>query len=485
MWFAEGVARDEVLERRDAAKAALDATLEAADADLAACLREELRPVVHAYQAAKQRAGVLDFVDLLIRARDLIVADATVRTGYQARFTHFFVDEFQDTDPLQAEILLLLAADDPEERDWRNATPVPGKIFLVGDPKQSIYRFRRADVAIYEATKRHLEAQGAALLYLTTSFRSVPSLQDAVNAAFAPCMRGAADGSQADYVALQPSREEVFERPSIVALPVPRPYGDYGRVVAWRIEDSLPDATGAFVDWLVNESGWTLVDRDGNSEPIRPRHVCLLFRRFKSFREDVTRPYVRALEARRVPHVLVGGRSFHDREEVLAIRNALGAIEWPDSAPSSGPTTTCASSPRCAGRSSRSPTRTCCRSATCAAACTHCGGPRASPRPNRSAVWRRHSPCCARCISRATGDPSPTRSRGSSRRSVPTRESRYGPRESRPSPIACAPSISRGASSDAAQPRSAPSSSAWRPRPCVATRQTRRSWRKEPRASAS
>jgi ATP-dependent exoDNAse (exonuclease V) beta subunit len=318
------------LERRDAVKAGLDATLEASDADLAACLREELRPVVDAYQAAKQRAGVLDFVDLLIRARDLIVADAAVRNGYQARFTHFFVDEFQDTDPLQAEILLLLAADDPEERDWRRATAVPGKIFLVGDPKQSIYRFRRADVAIYEATKRHLQARGASLLYLTTSFRSVPSLQDAVNAAFAPCMRGAADGSQADYVALQPSREEGVGRPSIVALPAPRPYADYGRIVAWRIEESLADATGAFVDWLVNESGWTLVDSDGGSCPIRPRHVCLLFRRFKSFQEDVTRPYVRALEARRVPHVLVGGRSFHDREEVLAIRNALGAIEWPD-----------------------------------------------------------------------------------------------------------------------------------------------------------
>jgi ATP-dependent exoDNAse (exonuclease V) beta subunit len=60
------------------------------------------------------------------------------------------------------------------------------------------------------------------------------------------------------------------------------------------------------------------------------RHVCILFRRFRSFRNDVTRPYVRALEVRGVPHVLVGGRSFHAREEVLAIRNALCAIEWPD-----------------------------------------------------------------------------------------------------------------------------------------------------------
>src|SRR5205085_3235481 len=68
----------------------------------------------------------------------------------------------------------------------------------------------------------------------------------------------------------------------------------------------------------------------GRLVPIRPRHVAILFRRFRSFRTDVTRPYVRALEARRIPHVLVGGQSFHDREEVIALRNAITAIEWPD-----------------------------------------------------------------------------------------------------------------------------------------------------------
>jgi ATP-dependent helicase/nuclease subunit A len=329
-WFAPDVARQDVLARRDAAKEAIDAMLAAADADLAALLREELRPVVAAYEVLKQRAGVLDFVDLLIRARDLLVNDHAVRRTYQQSFSHFFVDEFQDTDPLQAEILLLLAADDPEERDWRSARPAPGKLFLVGDPKQSIYRFRRADVAIYEATKRRLVGLDAEVLHLTASFRATPSLQQAVNAAFAPHMRGAADGSQAEYVALEPVREEVVSRPGLVALPVPRPYGDYGRVVHWKIDDSLPEAVGAFVQWLVEKSGWTVDDGGSGSVPVAPRHVCLLFRRFKNFGDDVTRSYVRALEARRVPHVLVGGRSFHDREEVLAIRNALCAIEWPD-----------------------------------------------------------------------------------------------------------------------------------------------------------
>jgi ATP-dependent helicase/nuclease subunit A len=88
-------------------------------------------------------------------------------------------------------------------------------------------------------------------------------------------------------------------------------------------------AVGAFIDWLINESGWT-VEEERRPVPIRPRHIAILFRRFRNFRTDVTRPYVRALEARRIPHVLVGGRSFHDREEIMALRNAITSIEWPD-----------------------------------------------------------------------------------------------------------------------------------------------------------
>ncbi len=337
-FFAPAVPRDEVLARRDATKQALVALCAACDADLAACLREELRQAVAFYEEEKRRAGALDFVDLLLRTRDLLVRDACVRRDLQRRTTHFFVDEFQDTDPLQVEILLLLAADDPDENDWRRALPQPGKLFVVGDPKQSIYRFRRADVAIYEQVKARLVAlgpeRGVPLVHLTTSFRAPPSLQSAINAAFEPLMQGAPDGSQPHYVPLEPARDEVSGRPTLIALPVPEPYSDFGRITNWSIEDSLPDAVGAFVAWLVGESGWTLRSTGANGEPceepIRPRDVCLLFRRFKSFRDDVTRGYVRALEARRVPHVLVGGRSFHDREEVIAMRNALAAIEWPD-----------------------------------------------------------------------------------------------------------------------------------------------------------
>jgi ATP-dependent helicase/nuclease subunit A len=332
--FGPTAGRDEVWAAYESLMHELDAFQRAADCDLAALLREELRGVVDGYERMKQRAGALDFVDLLLRARDLLAGHPRVRAAFQCRFTHIFVDEFQDTDPLQAEILLLLAADNPAEQAWRQITPVPGKLFIVGDPKQAIYRFRRADVETYREVCELLESRGARRAFLHTSFRSTPAIQRLVNAAFAPLMTGDRATLQARYVALSSYRAEAVDQPSVVALPVPEPYGQR-RVAGYAIEKSLPDAVGAFVHWLVTESGWTITERTTRDElpiamPIQPRHVCILFRRFLHFGEDVTRPYVEALEARGVAHLLVGGKSFHGREEVETIRAALAAIEWPD-----------------------------------------------------------------------------------------------------------------------------------------------------------
>ena len=104
---------------------------------------------------------------------------------------------------------------------------------------------------------------------------------------------------------LSPSRSDPDEQPTVVTLPVPRPYG-LRRVSAAAIERSLPDAVGAFVEWLITESGWQVSETapgDGGSVqkgeaqrvPVAARHICLLFRRFESFRKDMTRPYVSAL----------------------------------------------------------------------------------------------------------------------------------------------------------------------------------------------
>ena len=325
--YGGGVMRADVLVQRDAAKATLTGFLEAADADLAACLHGELQPVIAEYERLKARAGRLDFLDLLAKSRDLLRDDRRVREEMQHRFSHFYVDEFQDTDPLQVDILMLLCADDPAISDPDRTSVRPGKLFVVGDPKQAIYRFRRADVALYEAVKQRLVAGGARLVHLSTSFRGVPAIQSAINAAFAPAMQG--DG-QADYVPLQPFRAEVTTQPAIVALPVPYPYSPRGQITGKQIQESYPEAVAAFIQFLVRDSGWTVSGRDDERQPIAGRHVCLVLRRFQSYGDDVTRPYVRALEARGLSHVLVGGRSFYEREETDAIRNVLHAIEWPD-----------------------------------------------------------------------------------------------------------------------------------------------------------
>ncbi|MGC4081400.1 MAG: UvrD-helicase domain-containing protein [Vicinamibacterales bacterium] len=332
--YSATVTRDDVWGRYETFCDALDAFQRAADADLVVLLHDELREVVDGYQTLKHRAGALDFVDLLLCARDLLVRHQPVREAFQARFACLFVDEFQDTDPLQAEILLLLSADDPRESNWRRVTPVPGKLFIVGDPKQAIYRFRRADVETYREVCELLESRGATRAFLRTSFRSTPAIQRVVNAAFEPVMTGDRQTLQAQYVALSPHRDEPAGQPSVVALPVPEPYGKR-HVAGYAIDASLPDAVGAFVAWLIDESGWTVSRRVGPNalpieEPITARDICILFRRFLHFGQDVTRAYVDALEARGIPHLLVGGKSFHGREEVETVRAALAAVEWPD-----------------------------------------------------------------------------------------------------------------------------------------------------------
>jgi ATP-dependent exoDNAse (exonuclease V) beta subunit len=302
-----------------------------AEADLAAGLRTELWEMVDLYAQAKRRAGKLDFVDLLLLVRNLVRDNEEVRAYLQRRFTHIFVDEFQDTDPLQAEILILLAADDSRETRWLHVTPAPGKLFLVGDPKQSIYKFRRADVQLYQLLRGRLESRGVGVARLSRSFRSVKTIQECVNAAFAPQIKEDAEAAQAGYVPLEEGRPDHPHQPAVIALPAPYPYRKY-RIAKISIAACLPGTIVGFIRWLLEESGWKVGDSEaaGGVSAVRSRHIAVLFRRFTSWGADLTRPYVRGLEAAGVPHLLVGSKSFHEREEIDTMRAALTAIEWPE-----------------------------------------------------------------------------------------------------------------------------------------------------------
>ncbi len=141
------------------------------------------RRAARAFARQRKDRGEINFQDLLVLTAALLRDEPGARRDLGKRYRRVLVDEFQDTDPLQAEILLLLTSDPEGGADWREVVPRPGALFVVGDPKQSIYRFRRADIALYEFVKNRFEAFGDVLL-LAANFRSLDAIEALVKGVF-------------------------------------------------------------------------------------------------------------------------------------------------------------------------------------------------------------------------------------------------------------------------------------------------------------
>ena len=291
--------------------------------NLAAVLASWLAGFVTAYRARLGRLGLLDFHDLLAVTRDLLRARPDVRRDFQARYRTLLVDEFQDTDPLQLEIAFFLAEGPagPAAPAWDAVRLDPGRLFLVGDPKQSIYRFRRADIETYERARALIAEQGE-ILTLATNFRSVARLLDAVNRLFEPQMQPPEDGAyQPAYAAVvPPPGTPDGEAPLLLDWPPdePPPAG----VEARRAREA--EALAALIQRAVTARAWTVRDRDGGARPMGFRDVVCLFRTLggASVYED-------AFRAAGVPYRTLGGRHYYARSEVGWALAALAAIEDP------------------------------------------------------------------------------------------------------------------------------------------------------------
>jgi len=162
-----------------------------------------LDPVTDLYRQRKENAAVLDFDDLLQRAHALVTSNDVVRTAIGERFAHILVDEFQDTDPIQASILFSISARSMPDR-WEDADLRDGALFVVGDPKQSIYAFRGADIDSYNQAKQVIARFGEdRIIHVGANFRCQPAIIDYVNSVFEPVLD--ADG-QPSYGALTATR---------------------------------------------------------------------------------------------------------------------------------------------------------------------------------------------------------------------------------------------------------------------------------------
>jgi ATP-dependent exoDNAse (exonuclease V) beta subunit len=210
----------------------------------------------------RRAEGRLEFHDLLVLARDLLRRDPEVRADLQERFERLLLDEFQDTDPIQIELAVRIAGGaEADATDWHDVDVPEGRLFVVGDPKQSIYRFRRANIATY-LTAQQLLGETVAL---TTNFRTVPPILSWINTVFGTLIQ-AHESAQPSYQSLAPHRTN----------PTTASTGDASRPVA-------TSRTSAPADAPVKGEQLSIFDEptlfDTPEEPVSDLAAVLPFRR--------------------------------------------------------------------------------------------------------------------------------------------------------------------------------------------------------------
>ena len=259
----------------------------------------------------RRRAVTLSYNDLLQYARALLRDDPDVRAALQARYRYLFVDEFQDTDPMQAEVILLLAGAPSTERDWTRMPLRPGALFVVGDPKQSIYRFRRADIDIYQRVRQRIEETGGRVATLTACFRSVPALCDWANAAFGALFPAEPTPQQPGFAGLRAARREQGAAFGVRVIQVPDTVTGSDAVAAFDAE--------VIARFIAAEVG---------SRRRAPGDFLILTRTRRALPI-----YTRALEALRLPVEVSGGAAFAESPAVTGLADLLRALTDPDDGP--------------------------------------------------------------------------------------------------------------------------------------------------------
>ncbi len=294
--------KDAVRERLKELRAEAGVRLDAAGRASATRLLARLAGFVLAEAERRRDQGRLVFHDLLVQARNLLRhpdRGVAVRRELRERYQRLLIDEFQDTDPIQVELALLIACEDPPDADgaplWQDLEGGDGALFFVGDPKQSLYRFRRADIGLYLQVADW--AGRAARETLSRNWRSSPAIVDWVNAVFDRLVRRA-DGSQPDYVPLQAARRPLGgEAGAPVLLLGTDALGEGGSrgIPAKQLRGTEFAEIAALISRAVGE-GWPV--RDGAAaRPLRLSDVCVLIPA-----RTVLGPLIGAFDAAGVPY---------------------------------------------------------------------------------------------------------------------------------------------------------------------------------------
>jgi ATP-dependent exoDNAse (exonuclease V) beta subunit len=275
-----------------------------------------LNEVIAAYDRRKREAAVLDFDDLLLQARILVCEHPEIRDWLATRYSHLLVDEFQDTDPLQAEIVFCIAATERPMR-WEEARLRPGALFLVGDPKQAIYRFRGADIEAYALAKSVIsKAANGCLLAVTANFRSRPEVIEHVNLVFQDVL---ARAGQPGFVPL-----------AATLNPPPLPFRAAAKLTIEvardaRAEEQREAEAAAVANLCARLIGaLTITAPDGSERRLSAGDIALL----APTHTDLWR-YERALEGLRIAVASQAGNALFRRQELQDLLSLVRTLAEP------------------------------------------------------------------------------------------------------------------------------------------------------------
>ena len=308
---------DEVRDLLAAAEAARRDLVVRAGAGALASLLPAIRVLTLEGAAERRREGRLEFHDLLVWALELVRHQPAVRRELHRQYRRLFVDEFQDTDPIQAELAVRIAngGDVPPGTTWMDLAIEPGRLFFVGDPKQAIYRFRRADIGLFLDTRRRFEDERLAL---TDNFRSVPGVIEWVNEVFGALLGAGEPGVQPAYEPLRP------RRPAPETAAAPAPVVLLGGATDGATIDVVRGAEAADIAAAVGrirDEGWPVGD-DGRPARLADITVLLPTRTGLPILQD-------AFDAAGIPYRLGASSLVYDTVEVEELLAVLGAVDDP------------------------------------------------------------------------------------------------------------------------------------------------------------
>lgn len=284
-------------------------------------LVKAVQPAVENFRLRRLDEKRLNFNDLLIIARDLLRDHPEVRQYFKDRYTHLLVDEFQDTDPIQAEIMMYLTGQDCNEMDWKKLVPDNGSLFVVGDPKQSIYRFRRADITIYNKVKEIITSNGGELLTLNASFRSLGKVCTWSNKVFEDVFPEYGDMWQAGHVNLTPFRQEGNLESGVFRLDI-----HVDRFNTSLLQEDA-ERIAEWIDLAVKEGFELEVGKTGGlSDKKRAEYGDFLIVLYNTTKLDI---YAKVLESKGIPFDISGGKGFSQSFELTILQPFLRALKDP------------------------------------------------------------------------------------------------------------------------------------------------------------